>query len=270
MLIQKENWFKRKIRRWAWKLFYKLENMDSGGSDFYRNGEAKFINSMFEFYAKKSSNQVLCILDIGANLGQYSRTLTTLAEQRNIPIEIHLFEPLSECFKQIHLELGEKTNLCLNNFGISEEEMTTNIFYDNETSGLASLYPRKIDQYNIYMNKSEEIKLKRMDQYIQEKSIEHIHFAKIDVEGHELSVLRSFGDYLNSSFIDFIQFEYGETYFDAHIRLLEVYQLLEGCGFKIAKITRNGLIQKKYYQYMENFIYANYVAITDQVLDLNQ
>ncbi|APB34987.1 FkbM family methyltransferase [Gloeomargarita lithophora Alchichica-D10] len=266
MLLTKENRLQRKLKKWAWELFAKLEIIDSGGSDFNVNGEAKFISLMFGFYTKHTTNEPLIILDIGANQGQYSHTLSKIAERHQISTMIHLFEPLHECFSQIQLHLGENSNLIFNNFGISDQETTSTIFYDQAMSPLASLHQRKVEQYNIFMNQSQQIKLKRMDSYIQEKCIEHIHFVKLDVEGHELNALNGFGDYLNGSFIDFIQFEYGETYFDAHIRLLEIYQLLQKRDFQIAKITPNGLIPKRYYQYMENFIYANYVAISNRVL----
>ncbi|MDW8303184.1 MAG: FkbM family methyltransferase [Bacteroidia bacterium] len=242
--------------------------MDVAGSGFYQNGEINFIDSMFKLYAKNMPSQVLEILDIGANMGQYSSTLIEVAKKYGTPLKVHLFEPLPEAFAHLQAQLGTKENVSFNNFAISESEGTATIFYDQETSPLASLHRRKVDQYNISLDQSQEIRLQRIDHYIQEKLIKHIHFCKIDVEGHELSVLRSFGDYLNDKFIDFIQFEYGETYFDAHVRLLEVYQLLESRNFKIAKVTPDGLILKPYYRYMENFVYANYVAISSQILEL--
>jgi len=266
MLLKKQNFVERKLKKWAWELFAKLEFIDAGGSDINKNGEAKLIHLMFEFYSKHAGNEPLIILDVGANQGQYSHTLLRIAEQYQVPIMIHLFEPLHECFTQIQSHLTQNSSLICNNFGISDSEMESTIFYDPTMTPIASLYRRKVMQYNISMNQSEKIKLKRMDRYIQEKSIKHIHFVKLDVEGHELNALYGFGDYLNGSFIDFIQFEYGETYFDAHIRLLDIYQLLEKRDFQIAKITPNGLILKKYYRYMENFIYANYVAISNRVL----
>jgi len=52
-------------------------------------------------------------------------------------------------------------------FGLSDENAITHIFYDEEGSGLASLYKRKLKHYKINFDKSEKILLKRADSYIQ-------------------------------------------------------------------------------------------------------
>ena len=154
----------------------------------------------------------------------------------------------------------------LNNFGASDKNCEATIFYDKEQSGLASLYRRNLNAYNLELSKSESIKLKRLDNYIDEKSISHIDFIKIDIEGHELRAFEGFGKYLNGNFVDYIQFEYGGANLDSHTSLMELYNFLENRGFKIAKVMKNGLEIRKYSPFMDNFNYANYVAISDKVL----
>jgi len=178
---------------------------------------------------------------------------------------MHLFEPTKSCFEELKKKFLNIQNIFLNNFGISNIQGNSIIYYDKEKSGLASLYKREI---NKEMDIKENILLKRMENYIEEKKIKYIDFIKIDVEGHELKVLESFGKYLSFDFINYIQFEYGEANLDSHTTLRELYKLLESNGFKIAKIMQNGLEIRDYKSYMENFQYANYVAISRKVLNL--
>ncbi len=77
-----------------------------------------------------------------------------------------------------------------------------------------------------------------------------------------MKVLKSFEEYLNFNFISFIQFEYGGTYLDAHITLKEVYDLLIANNFLVGKLLPKGVEIREYRDYMENFNYSNYVAIS--------
>jgi hypothetical protein len=123
-----------------------------------------------------------------------------------------------------------------------------------------------LDTYNLELNQSEEIKLKRLDVYINEKNINHINFLKIDIEGHELKAFEGFGDYLSGDFIDFIQFEYGGANLDSHSSLMDIYKLLESKDFEIAKIMPYGLELRKYQPFMDNFQYSNYIAISKRIV----
>lgn len=116
------------------------------------------------------------------------------------------------------------------------------------------------------MNQSEEIVLRRMDEYIKEKNITHVDFVKIDIEGHELKAFEGFGEYLNSDFIDYIQFEYGGANLDSHSSLMELYKFFKDRNFSVAKMMPNGIEIRNYSPYMDNFNYSNYVAISNKIL----
>ena len=207
------------------------------------------------------------IFDIGANVGDYSLMLSEILSKNNIDYEIHLFEPTQSCFKNIQEKFNNIHNAHPNNFGASDQAGEATIFYDKEQSGLASLYQRNLDSYNLSMNQSELITLKRLDSYIESAGIKHIDFIKIDIEGHELKAFEGFGGYLNADFIDYIQFEYGGANLDSHTSLMEIYKFLSDRGFKIAKVMPSGLEIREYKPFMDNFMYANYVGISNRVLN---
>jgi hypothetical protein len=149
---------------------------------------------------------------------------------------------------------------------VSDGDDIAIIFYDKDESGLGSLYQRNLDSCDLELNKSEEIKLRRLDDYIEEKYMSHIGFIKINIEGHELKRFEGFRKYSNSHFIDYIQFEYGGDNIYFYSSLIYRYKLLNDRGFNIAKIMPNGLEFRDYIPYMDIFFYSNYVAISDKVL----
>lgn len=253
---------KRKLRGLAWKVFNKIEN--NGNARFEENGEKVFIENLFKILKANGGGKI--VFDIGANVGEYSSMLLEHSLKNGVELELHLFEPTKSCFETISKKFNSKHNVTLNNFGVSDSNAIAQIFYDKEQSGLASLYQRNLDSYNLQLNQSEEITLKRIDEYIEEKNIEHIDFIKIDIEGHELKAFDGFGSYLNSDFIDYIQFEYGGANLDSHSSLMEIYKFFEEKGFSVAKMMPNGLEIRKYSPFMDNFMYSNYVAISNRIL----
>jgi hypothetical protein len=155
----------------------------------------------------------------------------------------------------------------LNKKGHTDTEKICHIYYDKEQSGLSSLYKRDLNGYNIELSKSEEIETICALNYIEREQIPHIDYLKIDIECHELKAFEGFGKYFSSDFIDFIQFEYGGCNLDSHTSLMELYAFLEGKRFKVGKVFPRGLEVRSYNQYMENFSYANYVAISNRLTE---
>lgn len=253
-----------KLRNFAWKLFSKLEN--NGNANFDENGEVIFIKKLTaDFFQTKKSGKII-FFDIGANIGDYTRIFQTELGMYPLKLESHLFEPTKSCFSVLTERFGNDENVILNNFGVSSEEGEAVIFYDQEQSGLASLYNRNLDAYHIKLSHYENINLKKISDYIENKGISHIDFIKIDIEGHELKAFEGFGGYINADFIDYIQFEYGGANLDSHTSLMELYAFFEKRNFSIAKIMPNGLLVRAYKPWMDNFTYSNYVAVSNKVL----
>ena len=141
------------------------------------------------------------------------------------------------------------------------------IYYDVKGSGLASMYQRNLNMYNNELNIKEEIKTERLDEYIEQNEIKHIDFMKVDVEGHEMVVFEGMGRYLNSDFVDYIQFEYGGANLDSMTSLMNFYELFESKGFRLAKVMPGGLQIREYESFLENFEYSNYVAISERLIE---
>jgi len=254
MFLKSSN-FKSKLKRVLLRLFNTLEN--NGDCNFETNGEKVFVESLL-----KTLDKDAVMLDIGANIGEYSEIILKEALKNKVNVQLHLFEPTRSCFSTLTKKYSGVGNVILNNVGLSDVSKRSKIYYDKEKSGLASLYQRNLKSYSIELSQSEEINVKRLDSYVEEKRINHIDFVKIDIEGHELKAFEGFGAYLDGDFIDYIQFEYGGANLDSGASLMEIYQVLSDRGFVIAKVMPKGIEVRNYSPYMDNFNYANYVAVS--------
>jgi FkbM family methyltransferase len=140
-------------------------------------------------YYIKSYN-INTLVDIGANIGLYSIHLAQHAKLE----EIHAFEPVTQNFNQLC------ANIFLNNlnrriiahkFGISNEDGLRTIYVDSLSTGIS-----KFQDWNPPLTKktkdrdyySEAIETKKLDSVLRWQGRRLL--AKIDVEGHELEVLR--------------------------------------------------------------------------------
>ena len=265
MIYIKQSPLMKKIRDLCVKIYNKIEN--NGDANFYQNGEYTFLNNLFDDLKKNEKRRV--IFDIGANIGTYTEMVIKESNKYNTSIDIHLFEPTKSCYEELKERLSDINHhirLFINNFGASNKNEEALIYYDSDKSGLASLYQRNLDFYNIRLSQSENIRLQRLDEYIEKNRISHVDFIKIDIEGHELRAFEGFGRYMDSSFIDYIQFEYGGANLDSHTSLKDIYSFLEDKGFELAKVMPKGLEKRIYSPSIDKFDYANYVAISKEIL----
>lgn len=232
-----------------------LEN--NGNTDISTNGEKKFTQKLLTYYGDAK----VTIFDVGANVGEYTEEL--LKSDTNSVV--HVFEPQKSCIPILKKKFSSYPNVYINNFGCSDTNTKAIIYQDKKASGLTSLYNRNLSFYDLKLSRKIHIQLKRLDWYISQKAIKKIHLLKMDVEGHELFVLKGLGKYLHPKYIDFIQFEYGGANLDSHTNLLDFYTFLDRKGYVIYKIMRTELEKRPYNPTMENYAYQNFVAVSKKV-----
>lgn len=263
-MIVNQGSFKKSIRSLALRVFSRVEN--NGNCNFNTNGEKVFVKSLIEFFNKHFYDQII-MFDVGANTGEYTKMLLDNSIHLNKGASIHVFEPTGSCYQILEERFADCNRVILNKKAVSNDRRTACIYYDKPLSGLASLYKRNLDSFLIEMNQSEIVETIRLDDYIENSGVGHIHFVKIDIEGHEMAAFEGLGAYMRGDFIDFIQFEYGGANLDAHTSLMELYALFEKAGFLLAKVMPKGLDIRPYRPWMDNFQCANYVAISKKAAE---
>jgi FkbM family methyltransferase len=234
-----------------------LSGMNIGGgahvADSGEQNALEYIKGELALPAEK--NYIL--FDVGANIGDYSALLKTVFGVKAI---VHSFEPSRKTFSKLSANFAGKPDFHQHNFALGDRTDKTVLYTDHDESGLASVYKRQLDHYGIDMNQSEEILIKTLDSFCQENQVDHIHFLKLDVEGHEKKVLEGGRRMLDEDRVDFIQFEFGGTSLDAKSYFRDYFYLLSD-KYEIYRIVRDGVHPiPNYTEFYELFLPTNFLA----------
>ena len=223
-----------------------------GGGGVETSGE----NNVLVYVREHSETRPLVVFDVGANKGQYTKNLLQFFQGENI--NVHCFEPGHETFRILAGELGSNENVILNNFGLSNKKEDSTLYYDKAGSGLASLYKRQLDYFNIDFEGHEDIRLDTLDNYIKAKGITRIDLLKLDVEGNELNVLNGAVSSLSEGIIRSVQIEFGGCNLDSRTFIRDFWNILSK-DFIMYRILRDGLVKiKQYYETIEIFSCTNF------------
>jgi FkbM family methyltransferase len=200
------------------------------------NGEHHFFNSI--------KNHINVIFDVGCRSD---------SEFINFIGEVHYFDPVNEFIENLKSRKNTNKSCFFNSFGLGDENKE--IYY----------YPRYQSFYNRInschisddVNKK-LLHIKRGDEYVASKNLTKIDFLKIDTEGFELHVLKGFDGFLQN--VNIIQFEYGGTFLDNKIKLVDVKNYLEQKGFyKFSYLTNTG--PKLITDFNDHYQYCNIVCL---------
>ena len=200
-------------------------------------------------------------VDVGANKGLYSKELLT--QYSDSITELHLFEPSKELVES-YLKFSDN-RIRVNNFALSDVSGKANLYKVNGKSGLNSLTKRRLEHFEIVMSDVEEIQKITLDEYTDFNKINSIDLLKIDVEGHEIDVLKGAKVNLDENRIKCIQFEFGGCNIDTRTFFQDFWYLLNSrYRFNIYRITPFGIYKiEKYTELDEIFVTTNYIAVKD-------
>jgi FkbM family methyltransferase len=217
-----------------------------GNPNIQTNGEKKVLRHITRRY----KGETVTVFDVGAYVGDYRKAVI-----ENIPnAKVYSFEPQKKLYEQ----LSKNFDNCFN-VGFSDKKETVPIYGNKNKGGLTSLYKRKLEHFNLSLSEQEIVNLTTIDDFCKEHDIQKIHFLKLDVEGHELKVLK--GAQIMMERIDCIQFEFGGCDIDSRTFFQDFWYVLSK-EFTIYRVTRWGLQEiKKYRETDEVFMTSNYFAV---------
>ena len=226
------------------------------GADVDDSGEI----ALMKRFAREGKRD-LVVFDVGANCGQFlNLAVGRLGNQlRNI----HSFEPAAATFAALQQAKPAHAGVVLNNLALGAAPGKAELYYDAEKSGLASLTKRDLGFRKIEFERHETITISTLDAYCAEKSINHIDWLKLDVEGHEFDVLRGGSAMFAKRAVDLVTFEFGGCNIDTRTFLRDFYQFFEKQGMDLYRITPGGYFNqvKRYRETEEQFATANFVAM---------
>jgi FkbM family methyltransferase len=231
---------------WASAFHRAINNVDF---DMVRNGELRALKLMGRFNPE-------CILDVGANVGEWS----LIASELFPAATIHSFEVVPSTYTELVKKTGHQPNILPNQFGLSDEAGEITIYLGSKGSTDATAF--KIEGMNLheklYVNRIQGQTRTGTD-YLLEKQIGSVDFLKIDTEGMDLRVIKGFGGSLDR--VRVIQFEYGIFNIASRDLLVDFCRYLGSMGFRVGKVFPQSVNFFDYNFQLENFYYSNYIAV---------
>ena len=182
------------------------------------------------------------VLDIGANLGSYVVPLA----RHHAHLQFEVFEPQRIVYYQLcaNIFLNRLSNVYAHNVGLSNEQRVTSYVlpnYAEETNiGAFSIdFDTRLKNYEV---KSEGFTERMIIIPLDSMQYEKVRLIKIDVEGHELSVLLGAEHTLRENNYPPIIFEAWTWKFPEKRKALFAH--LENLGYTITEMGQNNLAVK--------------------------
>ncbi len=233
-----------------------IQGLNYRNTEIDKNGELVFINKVADYCRQ---NKKIVLFDVGANIGNYSKTLT---EHFPAQTTIFAFEPFSVPYKKLAELSQAQKQIHPYQIGLSDKNENMVVYSSNEFSEIGGVYNRSFIFNDMPHDKQEVNQFKTLASFCEENKIEAIDFLKIDVEGHEFAVLKGAEPLLKNSAIDFIQFEFGAGNHFSRTYFMDFFELLEP-NYVLFRLLKDDMIEiKGYNSELEMQILTYYVAVS--------
>lgn len=218
------------------------------------SGERRFLAA----YSKRLPKWA-CVVDVGANVGDYSKLVLELHPS----VTLYAFEPHPQTFTRLvsNIPAHEARHPINAAVGSKDGEFILYDYKSNDGSAHASVYKEVIEDIHHGQAIAHRVPMVRLDDFLKERGVVKIDLLKIDTEGNELDVLRGSSGYINSGMIAAIHFEFNEMNVVSRTYFRDFWSLLQ--NYDIYRLLPTGLVRIDAYSpvYCEIFAYQNIVAI---------
>jgi FkbM family methyltransferase len=169
------------------------------------------------------------VIDIGGSHGQFAREVI-----KSFPsADVYTFEPIPECFAELQALAAKYTQIYPRKIALSDspgfQEFNVSAF--NDSSSFQPMRPEHTEawphtnyEHTILVEKA------RLDDLIDLNSIQSPIFVKIDVQGHEMFVIRGGNKVIAQSHRVMIECNYVHLY-DGQPTFGEIYLVMKEMGF---------------------------------------
>jgi len=184
------------------------------------------------------------ILDVGANIGQFSLLASYLYPNK----KIIAFEPISICYEIFLRTFENNKNIHIYNLALGNVNKRQKFFLTGSSDSSSLLKP-------IYFNYTKEfdVQIKRADSIIDKKILKN-SLLKIDVQGFEFEVLKGFSNSLKDLKYILVEISSINTYENQPL-FDSINQYLMKKNFKCIKVDNKTNFKNKFYQ--ADYLYLN-------------
>lgn len=213
--------------------------------DPWSNGESALVSAL--------PQEAPVILDVGANLGDW----TAMALSCQPGATVHAFEIWDDTRQRLRERFRDDPRVVVPDVGLHDAAGELAIkAYDGHSQWTSAYdYPHAAPFHWT------TARVERGDAYLRAQRLDRVDLLKIDTEGDDLAVLRSFGDALRAGAVGAVQFEYGYAAVYSGALLARFHELLTPLDYTIGWLRHDGLDVRSYRVTDERFFGPNYVAV---------
>lgn len=229
-----------------------LKGMNYGAANSPRqSGERAVLERLRVAYGESAP----VVFDVGANHGQYARLATSVLGSK---VQLHCFEPLDAPSRDL-ASMAAPPRVNVHKLGLSDRVGPRTLRAAAAGDVRASVYELPEFRDPDGAGHTETVEFTTLDTFCAEAGVGRIDFLKIDVEGHELAVLRGARRLLDAGAIGAVQFEFGAAHVHARVFLADFFELL--AGFELHRVVQDGIRRLQYAERYEVFHTSNYLAL---------
>jgi FkbM family methyltransferase len=220
-----------------------------GGQAVWDSGEVGALR-----FALNRSGKVggFVVFDVGAQRGDYTEEALRVFNGR---LRAFSFEPQDACFEILRARYANEPRVSLHKAALSNYVGGAELLFREHGESFASL--RQGDA----QTKAQKVRVTTIDQFCDENGVGTIQFLKIDTEGQEMEVLQGASRMIQEGRIDFIQFEFGDTFLNTPHHFIDVWNCLSN-RYVIYRILRRGLAELERYSHdLEIYKNANFLSM---------
>lgn len=185
------------------------------------------------------------ILEAGAHIGTDTMQMATMWPTSTI----HAFEPVPKLYDQLIKSTQQLPNVYCYQLALSNVSGSAKFYVSGGTSDASSslLKPKEHLFYHPQVTFEEviEVKTLTLDEWAEKNGVDHIDFMWLDMQGYELTMLKSSPKILSTVSVIFLEVSRSEFYHGTSL-FNEVHPWLVGQGFQyICEIFENALYVRK-------------------------
>lgn len=172
---------------------------------------------------KKHIKKGWVVYDVGAHVGFYTLLASSLVGPEG---KVHAFEPLAKNFDHLlkHLRINKVQNALPHRLAVSDKSGIMDFEEGTSTSTSHLVVGGKI-----------QVEAVSIDEFIKTQSVPLPDFLKIDVEGHELQVLKGMSRLLNQKRDVIIHLE-------ANSGRQDIFDFLKEYGYSIERLDGDNIL----------------------------
>jgi FkbM family methyltransferase len=227
----------------------------SANLDFAQTGEVRLLEELRKRWSGRDS---LVVLDVGSNDGAYATAVRSVLGPR---VRLECFEPDTASFEALHRRLGDQDGVRCHRLALGAEPGLARLYSNRAGSPLASLNAESFRFTSVEVASSQEVQVETVDRIVRELEISRVDLLKVDVEGHELAVLRGAAELIRGRNVEVVQFEFGARNVASRSFLWDFVEVL-GDDYELVRVRPRGPVRLEYRPEREMFSEeTNYAAL---------